>query len=234
MGAIHFSLDPRLALFFKQRLNLRIFVETGTFHGDTSAAAAEIFEKVLTIELSQELHQAAERKFAENNRVTTMLGQSPECLARILAEHGAEPMCFWLDAHWCGSPGTAGIDAQSPLLDEIRAIGTLHPDSVMVIDDARLYLATPPGPHRVADWPDLDDLLRELEKVRQGHRLMVFDDVIVFYPAKLREPLSDFVREHACDPLVVAEKARKVDRQRARRSKGLRGWWRRFTRGTGK
>lgn len=230
MGAIHFSLNPALAGFFKNHLNLDVFVETGTFQGDTAAAAAEIFGRVHTIELSQELHAAAVRRFAGDDRVTTILSESPAALADLMGNAGDVPMFFWLDAHWCGAEGTAGMDAQTPLLDEIRALGRLHEDSVVVIDDARLYLATPPGPHRVSDWPDIDDLVRELEAVRQGHRLMIFDDVIVFYPGRLRDKLADFVRENAHDPLEMAHKARKLDRRNARRAKGIRGWFNRLRR----
>ena len=58
----------------------------------------------------------------------------------------AQPALFWLDAHWCGSADTAGEGAVSPLSGELASIGSLHPQSVILIDDARAYLCAPPPP----------------------------------------------------------------------------------------
>ena len=43
MGAIHFSLDAGLLAFLKEQLPLEVFVETGTFTGDTLRLAAKFF-----------------------------------------------------------------------------------------------------------------------------------------------------------------------------------------------
>ncbi len=34
MGAVHFSIDPKLVAVFKRHLPLQVFVETGTFEGE--------------------------------------------------------------------------------------------------------------------------------------------------------------------------------------------------------
>ena len=55
MGAVFFSLDRRLVDFLQQALPLPVFVETGTFRGDTIAEVADRFDEVHTVELSEEL-----------------------------------------------------------------------------------------------------------------------------------------------------------------------------------
>jgi hypothetical protein len=224
MGAIHFSLDEKLMDFFIRELSPAVFVETGTFKGDTLAQARGRFERCHSVELSPELHQAAARRFAGDPGVSVHCGHSGEVLAGLAPSLAGGAVFYWLDAHWCVADHTAGEDSQSPLLDELRAIAPLHADSVVLIDDARLYLSTPPKPHRVADWPDIHDIFEVLAEMSPGHRLMVFDDVIAIYPGRIRAALGAHVHEHAEDWLKVAGESR---RHRARRTKGLRGLFRR-------
>ena len=54
MGAIHFSLDERLMDFYIRELSPAVFVETGTFKGDTLAQAKDRFARCHSVELSPE------------------------------------------------------------------------------------------------------------------------------------------------------------------------------------
>ncbi|HYQ70464.1 MAG TPA: glycosyltransferase, partial [Gammaproteobacteria bacterium] len=124
-----------------------------------------------------------------------------------------------LDAHWCCADATAGSDSQTPLLEELQAIGSLQPSSVLLIDDARLYLSSPPEPHRLADWPDFHAVVLALLALSQQHRLMVYNDVIIFYPQALRSELSDYTHKHGRDLLRIMRDARKQGRRSGH-------WWR--------
>jgi hypothetical protein len=223
MGAIHFSLDERLIGLFTRELPLETFVETGTFRGETLAMARKYFPECHSGELSPELYAAARDRFAQDPGVTLHFGSSPEFLSLLSAEWLQKPVFFWLDAHWCSADQTAGQSSQSPLLDELQAIGGLHPDSVLLIDDARLYLSTPPAPHAVADWPELHDVALRLFGLSSSHRLCVFDDVIAFYPERLKKVLAEHIHRHAVDMQKLAGDARKHQKRRA---KGFRKFWR--------
>ena len=50
MGAVHFSIDDRLLARLTELLPLEVFVETGTFEGDTVDAALTYFDELHTIE----------------------------------------------------------------------------------------------------------------------------------------------------------------------------------------
>ena len=214
MGAIHFSIDRELLAFFKHALPLERFVETGTFRGDSLETARSLFRECHSVEMSPALHAAARTRFATEPGVQLHFGDSPGFLRAHHAEFSGTPTLFWLDAHWCVAGDTAGEQSQSPLLAELRALQPLHPQSVVLIDDARLYLAAPPKPHRLADWPDLADVLTAWSG---PHRLMVLNDVLIFYPAVLRERLA--AHAHACgvDWLTLARHAQSYARRKKSR-----------------
>ncbi len=224
MGAISFSLDERLLNLLTGALPLQIFVETGTFKGETLRLACRRFKECYSVELSPELYEAAAKQFSSQAGVHLYQGPSPEYLRARRDHFASVPTLFWLDAHWCVAEQTAGGDSQTPLLAELEAINTLHPQSVLLIDDARLYLCPPPAPHRAGDWPDFHAVVQALLPLSPRHRLMVFDDVILFYPDSLRAVVSAHAWEQGTDWLVLAQDAREYRRLKPPRTKAR---WRR-------
>lgn len=174
------------------RLAATVFVETGTYLGQTTAWAAQRFSEVITIEASPDFHAHAVRRFAGCPGVRVLLGDSRVLLERVVAQLNGHAV-FWLDAHWSGG-ATAGEQAECPLLAELAAIdGAPHVHAVLV-DDARCFLAPPPRPHRAEHWPELPEVVAALAS--GGRRYVtVLDDVLIAVPAELRgamrEPLQD-------------------------------------------
>jgi hypothetical protein len=210
MGAISFSIEKKLLQFFRQQLQVTTFVETGTYQGDSMNVAADIFDECHSIELSQDLYEATQSKFAGRANIKLYQGESATILNAASEQFAERPVVFWLDAHWCVGENTAGQDSQSPLRDELRAIGRLHPQSVVLIDDARLYLCPPPEPHRFTDWPDFHDIVILLQSLSQHHRLMILNDVILFYPESIQTDMTLFARQHGVDWLILANNSRKL------------------------
>ena len=217
MGAISFSIDKSLLLFFQQKLHISTFVETGTYQGDSLRVAADVFADCHSVELSESLYEEARRKFSSQANIKLYQGNSAGILAAASEEMAGRPVVFWLDAHWCVGENTAGQDSQSPLLDELRAIKKLHAQSVVLIDDARLYLCPPPEPHRAPDWPDFHDIVTCLQALGGCHRLMILNDVIIFYPENIRADMAVFARQRGVDWLVLANDARRQARRPKRK-----------------
>jgi len=86
MGAISFSLDVNLVDALKAKLPLDILVETGTFHGDTVAVLKDYFNKVISIELSQELSHEATKRFSNDLHVEIVNSDSPSGLQAFSME----------------------------------------------------------------------------------------------------------------------------------------------------
>ncbi len=116
---------------------IRVFVETGTFHGDTTAVADAYFDIVHTIELSPVLYQDAQR------RLPTVLhhqGDSQEILP-VLAQEIDEPAVFFLDANWWHRPGTPARPAFpniagegcNPLEADLRTVASRKGGDVVIL-----------------------------------------------------------------------------------------------------
>lgn len=191
MGSVNFGVPEQLALFLRDRFDLRTFVETGTFGGATAAWAAQHFATVYSIEASEKHWHEARQRYAALRNVDFVLGDSPARLSALMGR--LERPMFWLDAHWCGGD-TAGDAGECPLLDEIAAIAAARlPQAIILIDDARLFLQPPPAPHRWEQWPDIAAVLHGLERCGDLF-VAVCDDVIVAVPREARGDVVAFWR----------------------------------------
>jgi hypothetical protein len=208
MGAVHFSLDIKLVEALRTALPLDVLVETGTFQGDTVARALELFREILTVEWSAELFRDIQARFRQQPHVQCANESSPPWLRRQRPQLMNRSVLYWLDAHWCNAAETAGLDAQCPLLEELDAIESLNDASVVLIDDARLFLCTPPCLHNCEQWPRLGAVLEHLRRLSERHEIAVVNDVIVFAPAVVQPALAAYCRDHSVDWAVVMETSR--------------------------
>jgi hypothetical protein len=211
MGAVTFSLDPLLLDCLKTVLSLDVFVETGTFEGATTELAAGSFAEVHSIELSRDYYERASARLARFPRVHLHRGESPAVLTQLRPRLAGQGILYWLDAHWCDASDTAGAEAQCPLHDELAAIGQLGENSVVLIDDARLFLCPPRGTHRSEHWPSFDSLARQLLSLGSDRELLVLNDVICLIPSKASAAVRQLALQHGFDWLEAAAKSRGYD-----------------------
>lgn len=135
---------------FKQRLikklgrnhHFKIFIETGTYHGDMAAAASQVFEHVYTIELHQPFFDKAQVRFSNTPSVKVLHGDSAVVMPRLLSTI-TEPSLFWLDAHGGQSAkNTEGRETPAPLKAELEAI-LQHPHAdqhMILVDDVHTFI----------------------------------------------------------------------------------------------
>ena len=193
MGSVPRGLTREL----KGTLGLRRAVETGTYRGGGTRLLAEIFDDVVTIELSEDLHHAAAQELAGLANVNALHGDSRTELGPLAAE--GLPTLYWLDGHWSGGT-TAGAAHECPVLDELTAIGGGHVDDCVLIDDARLFAAAPPPPHDPTQWPTLIEVLDALRLHRPDHHLTMLHDLVIAVPQAARPAVDAFGREPVAEP----------------------------------
>lgn len=205
MGAVSFSLDLTLVECLKSALPLSWFIETGTFKGDTIATMLPYFDCLISIELSKSLWKESSERFKNEECVQILQGDSGDMMLDLTASTKNQSTLYWLDAHWCVATNTTGEQSQCPLLREIQGIGTLGEQSVILIDDARLFLAIPPAPHDSNQWPTFAQLISALNSISQQHEIMVVNDVIVFYPLSARSVISQYAKKYGIDWLRASQ-----------------------------
>jgi len=159
---------------YAERYRLKIFVETGTYRGDMVEAMKHLFHRIYSIELSDTLFAAAQRRFRRDSHIELLHGDSSQELGRIM-ERVDQPVLFWLDGHYSAGD-TARGEKDTPICDELAEIFRA-PDlgHVIVIDDARCFGSDPAYPTLPA--------LREYVWSRRPHaRIVVEDDSIRITP----------------------------------------------------
>jgi hypothetical protein len=185
------SISPELATALRDRLGLRRAVETGTYHGVTARILGGIFDQVVTVELSATLAASAADGLADTPNVRVVNGDSRTELGSLADPE--VPTMYFLDGHWSGGP-TAGADAECPVLEEIDALSSGHPNDCVFVDDARLFAAAPPPPHKAEHWPTLMEVLDALRRVRPGHHLTLLEDQVIAVPGQVKPLIDAFGR----------------------------------------
>lgn len=186
-----------LGLALRDLCGLTRFVETGTYHGDTARLVAPHFERVLTLEAVQERFWAIDGPDWPKNVVRVIDDSATDLYPYV---RGAQPMLFWLDAHWISNgtgpdddPLMAGI-SYCPLRAELQQIvaADIGYRDVILIDDARYFLRPPINRGAEADWPSLDEIVRLLP-----HRyITVHGGVMIAVPEDYRQAWHDWLLAH--------------------------------------
>lgn len=169
-------------------------VESGTYRGSTAQSLGSIFESVTTIELSPALARLAGQRLEAMEHVHVRQGSSREALPEIVRDLPG-PALYWLDAHWSGDE-TVGEDEECPLLEEIRAIDAepISANSVILIDDARLFMGPPPPPHKREAWPTIAQVVDALREIHDRY-IAILEDVVVAVPPELQEVVDTYWRD---------------------------------------
>src|SRR5262249_21720595 len=146
-------------------------VETGTFYGDTLYALRYTFDKLYSIELSEDFYRRAVKRFADEPKIHLQQGDSGEVLAEVLKLVDG-PALFWLDGHYSGGTTALGAEAR-PILRELRQIAKqpLRDKHLIVVDDARLFDGT-------GGYPTITDFRVEAQHLGFTH-VEVTNDMIV-------------------------------------------------------
>lgn len=154
-----------------QRYSCEIFIETGTYLGDTIQSQRNNFRKLISIELSERLFNAASRRFRKYSEIQIYLGNSGDVLNRIMPEIGSRAL-LWLDGHYSGGI-TAKGKTECPVFRELDAVLSNNRLShIVLIDDARLFIGK-------RDYPTMDELREFVNRKSQGYKVKIDTDIIM-------------------------------------------------------
>jgi hypothetical protein len=155
---------------FRKKNSIATLVETGTYLGDMIEAQKKRFAKIISIELSVELHKNAQKRFQNDKNVVIEQGDSGKVLPRVMAALN-EPAIFWLDGHF-SSGVTAKGDKDCPIFEELDAIFAANKlNHVLLIDDARFF-------NGEGDYPTIEALSAYIKNKNSAYCIEVKHDVI--------------------------------------------------------
>jgi predicted O-methyltransferase YrrM len=99
---------------YAKKHDLKVLVETGTYYGDMIEAMQNVFDKIYSIELSQDLFERAKKRFKDRKQVELIQGDSGIELKSLMSKID-RPTLFWLDGHYSAGE-TAKGDKETPFL----------------------------------------------------------------------------------------------------------------------
>jgi hypothetical protein len=188
MGTLTSGPLSELALVLSKKFGIRDFVETGTFRGETTRWAAGRFEHVTTVEMNEQFYREACASLGDLPNVRVLHGDSVTVLKETIAALTG-PALFWLDAHSGG--GFFAAEDYCPLIGELQAINASPLQHVILIDDARAFLAPPPPPFKPEKWPGLSEVILTLN-ARFPTYTICLGDAIIATPLAAQNLLNQF------------------------------------------
>jgi hypothetical protein len=126
-----YSIGKRLEMY-RDALGISLCIETGTQAGCTTRYLANLFNRVMTVEINPEYHVSAKEFLADSKNVDLFLGESDKFLDETLQSNSSliKPILFFLDAH--------GFGHDCPLLRELAVIAKYrsanHGDVIVIHD----------------------------------------------------------------------------------------------------
>lgn len=163
----------RMMKSYAKKFGIRVFVETGTFRGDTTWALKNTFDEIHSIELSVPIFKKAKERFAAHKHIHLYQGDSGEMLPVVLNLLN-EPAMFYLDGHWCGSD-TAKADINTPIVAELEhVLNHKIKNHLILIDDARLF-------GEEEDYPTIVEIESFVKKLNPALHVEVCNDRIVIH-----------------------------------------------------
>lgn len=135
---------------YSHELSIPVFIETGTYVGNTLFAVKNNFKKLYSIELNSFIHELATKKFINETNITLLHGESSEVLKNLLPNIESRAI-FWLDAHY-SSGATSKGKKHTPIFEELDAIFSHRiKDHIILIDDMKDFIG-------IDDYPTIEEL----------------------------------------------------------------------------
>ena len=173
-----------------------VFLETGTFRGDTISEIANNNscnpKKLISLELSDVFFHRCVDRFAQNPNVAIHKANSKYDLYDIIKNIDS-PITFWLDSHWSGTPDV-GCDVETicPVLEELEQIKQHHIKThTIMIDDIRLMNLRD---NKHEGFPvSVDQIIKSIYEINPNYLIKYYDD----YTSK-NDVLVAYIEEKVC------------------------------------
>lgn len=137
--------------------NIKTFVETGTYKGDTVSRLSPYFDTLHTFEIHEGLYNSSKNRLLSEGKknVQCYLGDSVQLLKTTMKFIDDESCIFFIDAHISGSDSSFCNKYQVPLIEELEVICSQLKSkyNIFILDDARFWYSSLAPP----DWKHITE-----------------------------------------------------------------------------
>ncbi len=163
-------------ILINNNLKDSLWIETGTYYGETTKLLSKISKKTISIEADKNLFEISNKILKNFKNVEILNGKSEDLLDKVISKNlNFKNVCIYLDAHLCqdhlkntktfGNENTA-----TPILNELEIITKYLANFekiVVLIDDIRLFqgkFQNYPNKNTLVNWCKENDFLWEIEQ----------------------------------------------------------------------
>ena len=163
-------------ILMNNNLKDSLWIETGTYYGETTKLLSKISKKTISIEADKNLFETSSKILKNFKNVEILNGKSEDLLDKVISKNlNFKNVCIYLDAHLCqdhlkntktfGNENTA-----TPILNELEIVSKYvasFKKIVVLIDDIRLFqgkFQNYPDKNTLVNWCEENDFLWEIEQ----------------------------------------------------------------------
>ena len=163
-------------ILMNNNLKDSLWIETGTYYGETTKLLSKISKKTISIEADKNLFETSNKILKNFKNVEILNGKSEDLLDKVISKNlNFKNVCIYLDAHLCqdhlkntktfGNENTA-----TPILNELEIITKYLANFekiVVLIDDIRLFqgkFQNYPDKNTLVNWCKENNFLWEIEQ----------------------------------------------------------------------
>jgi len=163
-------------ILMNNNLKDSLWIETGTYYGETTKLLSKISKKTISIEADKNLFETSNRILKKFKNVEILNGKSEDLLDKVISKNlNFKNVCIYLDAHLCqdhlkntktfGNENTA-----TPILNELEIVSKYvesFEKIVVLIDDIRLFqgkFQNYPDKNALVNWCKENNFLWEIEQ----------------------------------------------------------------------
>jgi hypothetical protein len=188
----------------KDIFRIDIFIETGTYLGDTTNNARNYFKEVHTIELAPHLYNKAKDRFQTYKNVYVHLGDSIDLLPEILSTVTGK-ILFWLDGHYSESNDAKG-KTNTPIMQELEVIKNSNiKNAVILIDDMRCFqtFENTPENSSLMGYPTVNEVFNMILTINKDYQCAIIGDTAIAFlkqePVSLSPVIKACTKSRLCE-----------------------------------
>lgn len=123
----------------KSKNDFDLFLETGSYVGQTLNEIKSEFSKIISIEITKKYSEMCKQMFINYKNIEIIKGDSLLVLPDLMNKYTNKKIIFFLDAHYsAGDTGKNDMDV--PLIEELKIINKRYSnEGLIIIDDADLF-----------------------------------------------------------------------------------------------